>query len=212
MNRLGRLGLEPAQRYEHQLPGALIHTDIKKLGAITVPGHRITGNRKIGGRRTTYTPDGRRIGDAGWEFVHVAIDDHTRLAYAEVLPNEQATTAVGFLERAVAFFASHGIRVERLLTDNGSAYRSGLHAVACRQLGIRHLTTRPYRPRTNGKAERFIQTLLRRWAYRRPYNSSADRTQALKPWLLHYNFTRPHGSLSHKPPGSRLTNPPRNNS
>jgi transposase InsO family protein len=188
----------------------LIHIDIKKLGRIhNGPGHRVTGRRRQ--RKTTYTSDGRRIGDAGWEFVHVAIDDHTRLAYAEVLPNEQATTAVGFLERAVAFFASHGIRVERLLTDNGSAYRSGLHAVACRQLGIRHLTTRPYRPRTNGKAERFIQTLLRRWAYRRPYNSSADRTQALKPWLLHYNFTRPHGSLSHKPPGSRLTNPPRNN-
>jgi transposase InsO family protein len=201
---------EPPNRYERERAGELIHIDIKKLGRIhNGPGHRVTGRRR--NQRNTYTPDGRRIGDAGWEFVHVAIDDYTRLAYAEVLPNEQATTAVGFLERAVAFFESHGIRVERLMTDNGAAYRSGLHAVACRQLGIRHLTTQPYRPRTNGKAERFIQTLLRRWAYRRPYNSSADRTQALKPWLLHYNFTRPHGSLSHKPPGSRLTNPPRNN-
>jgi transposase InsO family protein len=201
---------EPPNRYERSRPGELIHFDIKKLGRIhNGPGHRITGSRR-NQRATTYTADGRRIGDAGWEFVHVAVDDHTRLAYAEVLPDEKASTAVGFLRRSIAFFASHGITVERVMSDNGACYRSTLHATACRELGIRHLTTQPYRPRTNGKAERLIQTLLRRWAYRRPYNSSAERTAALQPWLLHYNYTRPHGSLSHKPPGSRLTNPPRN--
>jgi len=127
-----------------------------------------------------------------------------------VLPDEKADTAVGFLKRAVAFYARHGITIQRVMTDNGSAYRSHRHAIACRQLGIRHLTTQPYRPRTNGKAERFIQTLTRRWAYGRAYTTSNDRTAALEAWLLHYNFTRPHGSLSHKPPGSRLTNVPGN--
>jgi transposase InsO family protein len=201
---------EPPNRYEREQPGELVHFDVKKLGRIhNGPGHRVTGSRR-NQRATTYTADGRRIGDAGWEFVHVAVDDHTRLAYAEVLADEKASTAVGFLRRAIAFFAAHGITVERVMSDNGACYRSTIHAVACRALGIRHLTTQPYRPRTNGKAERFIQTLLRRWAYRRPYNSSAERTTALKPWLLHYNFTRPHGSLSHKPPGSRLTNATRN--
>lgn len=202
---------EPVNRYERSSPGELVHIDVKKLGRITNgPGHRITGSRK-NNRRTTYTPDGRRIGDAGWEFVHVCVDDFSRLAYAEVLADEKAATAIEFLKRAVAFYAQHGITIKRLMTDNGSAYRSHAHAHACRQLGIRHLTTQPYRPRTNGKAERFIQTLTRRWAHGRIYNSSAQRTAALNPWLLHYNFTRPHGSLSHKPPGSRLTNPPRNN-
>jgi transposase InsO family protein len=199
---------EPPNRYERRHPGELIHIDIKKLGRILRPGHRVTGRRSQ--RRRTYTPDGRRIGDAGWEFVHVCVDDHSRLAYAEVLADEKAVTAVGFLQRAVAFYESHGITTQRLMTDNGSAYRSHAHAIACRELGIRHLTTQPYRPRTNGKAERFIQTLTRRWAYGRTYTTSAERTAALDPWLLHYNFTRPHGSLSHKPPGSRLTNPPRN--
>jgi transposase InsO family protein len=200
---------EPLNRYERAAPGELIHIDIKKLGRILKPGHRVTGKRTS--TRTTYTPDGRRIGDAGWEFVHVCIDDHSRLAYAEVLSDEKAATAVGFLQRAVAFYASHNITVQRLMTDNGAAYRSHAHAIACRQLGIRHLTTQPYRPRTNGKAERFIQTLTRRWAYGRTYATSAERAAALPAWLLHYNFTRPHGSLSHKPPGSRLTNLPRNN-
>jgi transposase InsO family protein len=206
MNRLGRLGLEPAQRYEHQLPGALIHTDIKKLGAITVPGHRITGNRKIGGRRTTYTPDGRRIGDAGWEFVHIAIDDATRLAYAEVLPDEKATTTVAFLRRAVAFYARHGIEVQRLLTDNGASYRSTIHAIACRTLGIRHLRTRPYRPQTNGKAERFIRTMLDGWAYGAIYRSSRERTAALDGWLYHYNHHRRHQAIGRQPPITRLNN------
>jgi transposase InsO family protein len=192
---------EPANRYERRHPGELVHIDIKKLGRITVPGHRVLGRGP-----------GRHAGKgrSGWEFVHVCIDDHSRLAYAEVLPDEKAETAIGFLQRAVAFYTTHGITVQRLMTDNGSAYRSRAHAITCAQLGIRHLTTQPYRPRTNGKAERFIQTLIRRWAYGRTYNTSTQRTAALPDWLLHYNFTRPHGSLSHKPPGFRLTNLPRN--
>jgi transposase InsO family protein len=201
---------EPVNRYERSAPGELIHIDVKKLGRITNgPGHRVTGSRK-NQRRTTYTPDGRRIGDAGWEFVHVCVDDFSRLAYVEVHSDEKAATAVEFLKRAVAFYASHNITVQRVMTDNGSAYRSHLHRIACHQLGIRHLRTQPYRPRTNGKAERFIQTLTRRWAHGRPYHSSHERTAALRPWLEHYNYTRPHGSLSHKPPGSRLTNAPGN--
>ena len=178
MGKLGRLGLEAAQRYERARPGELIHIDVKKLGRLTVPGHRVTGNRRQRARRTTYTPDGRRIGDAGWEFCHVAIDDATRLAYAEVLDNEKAITVVGFLRRAVDFFARHGITVERLLTDNGAGYRSAIHAIACRTMGIRHLRTRPYRPQTNGKAERFIRTLLGGWAYGALYASSTERTAA----------------------------------
>jgi transposase InsO family protein len=203
---------EPVNRYEHPAPGELIHVDVKKLGRIVRPGHRVTGDRRTQNtQRNTYTPDGRRIGDAGWEYVHVCVDDYSRLAYAEVLADEKAVTAVAFLRRAVAFYGRHGISVKRLMTDNGSAYVSFAHAAACRELGIRHIRTRPYRPRTNGKAERFIQTLIRRWAYRRTYQTSAERTHALDAWLDHYNFTRPHGSLSHKPPGSRLTNLPRNN-
>jgi transposase InsO family protein len=199
---------EPPNRYERRRPGEMIHVDVKKLGRILKPGHRVTGKRI--NARNTYTPDGRRIGDAGWESVHVCVDDHSRLAYAEVLTDEKALTAAGFLRRAVAFFASHGIKVERVMTDNGSPYRSQLHADVCRELGLRHMRTRPYRPRTNGKAERFIQTLLREWAYGRVFQTSAHRRSALEPWLLHYNFTRPHGALSHKPPGSRLTNLPGN--
>jgi len=199
---------EPPNRYERRRPGELIHVDVKKLGRILRPGHRVTGKRSQ--TKNTYTPDGRRIGDAGWEFVHVAIDDHSRLAFAEVLGDEKATTATGFLQRAVEFFAGYGITVERVMTDNGSPYRSHLHAHICRQLGLRHLRTQPYRPRTNGKAERFIQTLLREWAYGQLFQTSRHRTSALEPWLLHYNFTRTHGALSHKPPGSRLTNQPRN--
>jgi transposase InsO family protein len=199
---------EPPNRYERRRAGELVHIDVKKLGRILKPGHRVTGRRT--NARHTYTADGRRIGDAGWEFVHVAIDDHSRLAYAEVLDDEQAATASGFLERAVQFYASYGITVERVMTDNGSAYRSNLHAQLCHQLGIRHLRTRPYRPRTNGKAERFIQTLLREWAYAQLFQTSQQRTATLQHWLLHYNFTRTHGALGHKPPGSRLTNLPRN--
>lgn len=212
MGKLGRLGLEPAQRYERKRPGELIHIDVKKLGRIVGgPGKRITG--RAGSRRGPTKTDaaGVRRGVIGWECLHVAIDDYSRLAYAEVLDDEKATTAIAFLRRAVAFFAGHNITVERVMTDNGSAYVSGAHRIACAQLGIRHLRTRPYRPRTNGKAERLIQTMLRRWAYRRPYRSSAERTAALRPWLNHYNFIRPHGSIGKRPPGSRLTKPPRNN-
>ena len=206
MGKLGRLGLEAAQRYERARPGELIHIDVKKLGRLTVPGHRVTGNRRQRARRTTYTPDGRRIGDAGWEFCHVAIDDATRLAYAEVLDNEKAITVVGFLRRAVDFFARHGITVERLLTDNGAGYRSAIHAIACRTMGIRHLRTRPYRPQTNGKAERFIRTLLGGWAYGALYASSTERTAALDGWLWHYNHRRRHSALGHQPPITRLDN------
>jgi transposase InsO family protein len=199
---------EPPNRYERRTPGELIHIDVKKLGRIVKPGHRVTGKRTA--TKNTYTPDGRRTGDAGWEFVHVCIDDHSRLAYAEVLTDQKATTATGFLQRAIGFFAGYGITVERVMTDNGSPYRSHLHAQVCRQLGLRHLRTQPYRPRTNGKAERFIQTMLREWAYGQVFQTSAHRNAALQPWLIHYNFTRPHGALSHKPPGTRLTNLPRN--
>ena len=174
---------EPPNRYERKAPGELIHIDIKKLGRIqNGPGHRVTGDRRNQRRKTA--PDGRRVGTAGWEFVHVAVDDYSRLAYVEVLDNEQAATAVGFLQRAVAFYTSHGITVQRVMTDNGAAYISHAHRHACKQLQIRHLRTRPYRPRTNGKAERFIQTLTRRWAYGRTYTSSTERTGALDAWLV----------------------------
>ena len=206
MGRLGRLGLEPAARYERARPGELVHIDVKKLGRIIVPGHRITGNRRQSARRTTYTPDGRRVGDAGWEFVHIAIDDCTRLAYAEVLPDEKATTAIAFLRRAVGFFERHAITVQQLLTDNGSAYRSAIHAIACRALGVHHLRTRPRRPQTNGKAERFIRTMLAGWAYGALYRNSQERTQALDGWLWHYNHRRRHSALGHHPPITRVTN------
>ena len=189
---------EPPNRYERARPGELIHVDVKKLGRILRPGHRVTGNRRS---RTT---DARGYGVAGWEFVHVCVDDATRLAYAEVLGDEKATTAVAFLRRATRFFYRHGVTVERVLTDNGSAYRSAIHAIACRALGIRHLRTRPRRPQTNGKAERFIRTMLGGWAYGAIYRSSAERTAALEGWLWRYNFRRPHGSLSRKTPAARL--------
>ena len=193
--------LEPPNRYEPQRPGELGHLDIKKLGRIAGAGHRMTGRRASQHKERR---GNRRVGAVGWEFVHVAVEDATRLAYAEVLPNEQGPTAAGFLQRAIAWFASLEITVERILTDNGACYRSPGHATACRQLGIRHHFTRPYRPRTNGKAERFIQTLTNRWAYRAIYGTSAERTAALPGWLTHYNYTRRHGSLNHKPPGARL--------
>jgi transposase InsO family protein len=198
---------EPPNRYERSRPGELVHVDVKRLGRIGPhgAGHRVTGRRL---RRNPTRTDGagvRRL-QVGWEFVHIAIDDHSRLAYAEVLADERATTAVGFLRRAVSFFASHGISVRRVMTDNGSPYVSAVHASACRELGLRHLRTRPYRPRTNGKAERFIQTMLREWAYARLYGTSAERIRALPIWLDRYNWRRPHGSLGHRPPRSRLTN------
>jgi transposase InsO family protein len=204
MGRLGRLGLEPAERYERARPGELIHIDVKKLGRIQVPGHAVTGNRSQRARRTRVGNQGRYLGTAGWDYVHVAVDDCTRLAYAEVLPDEKAATAIAFLRRAVAFFKRHGITVERLLTDNGSAYRATIHAIACRTLGIRHLRTRPYRPQTNGKAERFIRTLLDGWAYAALYRNSTERTNALDGWLWHYNHQRRHSALGHKPPIARL--------
>jgi transposase InsO family protein len=209
---LARIGLgklsrleppEPPNRYERARPGELIHVDVKKLGRIGArgAGHRVTGAKG----------PGRRSRGAGWEFVHVCVDDATRLAYVEVLADEKAMTAIGFLRRALAFFARHGITVERVMTDNGSAYVSGAHALACRLLGLRHLRTRPYRPRTNGKAERLIRTLIGGWAYGAIYGSSRERTAALDGWLWTYNHRRPHGSLRHKPPIARLNelnNPP----
>jgi transposase InsO family protein len=204
LGKLGRLGLEPARRYERERPGELVHLDVKLLGLI----ERGAGKRFVGRtQRSLRVTDalGARRGTAGWDYVHVAVDDCTRLAYAEVLGDERANTAVAFLGRAVAFFKRHGINVERVLTDNGSAYRSTVHAIACRALGIRHLRTRPYRPQTNGKAERFIRTLLGGWAYGAIYRSSSERTTALDGWLWHYNHQRRHSALGHKPPIARLT-------
>jgi transposase InsO family protein len=205
MGKLGRLGLEPAVRYERARPGELIHIDVKKLGRIQGGA----GKRVRDGLKAHYTPTatdkaGVRRNTVGWEYVHIAIDDATRLAYVEVLPDEKAVTAVGFLRRTIKHFNCYGITVERLLTDNGSPYRSAVHAIACRALGIRHLRTRPYRPQTNGKAERFIRTLLGGWAYGAIYASSAERTAALAGWIDFYNRRRPHGALSHKPPIARL--------
>jgi transposase InsO family protein len=203
MGKLGRIGLEPAQRYERARPGELIHIDVKKLGRIQGgAGHRVTGTRR--GNPTKTNAAGKRERQVRWEYVHIAIDDATRLAYVEVLGDEKAVTAVGFLRRAIKHFASYGITVERLLTDNGSPYRSTVHAIACRALGIRHLRTRPYRPQTNGKAERFIRTLLGGWAYGAIYRDSTERNAALPGWIDFYNRRRPHGALSHKPPIARL--------
>ncbi len=182
---------EPVVRYERERPGELVHLDIKKLGRFKQPGHRVTGNR-------TGQSSGRGI---GWEYVHVAIDDATRLAYAEVLADEKAPTAASFLARAAEYFADHGIlRIERVMTDNGACYRSRLFRAGVLQLGARHIFTRPYRPQTNGKAERFIQTLFREWAYRRPYQTSGHRRRALAGFLRRYNYRRGHGSLSDEPP------------
>jgi transposase InsO family protein len=205
MGRLGRLGLEPAQRYERERPGELVHVDVKKLGRIQGGA----GKRVRDGLRKHYQPtftdlEGKRRKTVGWEYVHVAVDDATRLAYVEVLADEKATTAVAFLRRALEFFAAHGIRVERVMTDNGGAYRSTVHGLACRALGLRHLRTRAYRPQTNGKAERFIRTMLAGWAYGAIYRDSRERSAALSGWLAHYNYRRPHGALSHQPPAGRL--------
>ena len=184
---------QPVVRYQREKPGELIHLDIKKLGRIGRVGHRIHGDRST------------RARGAGWEFVHVAVDDASRLAYVEVLANELATTTAGFLRRVLIFFRQHGIRkIERVMTDNGSAYRSHRFAALCQARALRHLRTRPYRPCTNGKAERFIQTLLREWAYKRPYPTSKRRIAALAGWLRYYNHRRPHGALNGHSPLSRV--------
>jgi transposase InsO family protein/transposase-like protein len=207
MGRLGRLGLEPAERYERERPGELIHIDVKKLGRIERgAGKRVTGGINRNGRRRRTDADGVRRLVTGWDYVHVAIDDASRLAYAEVLPDEKASTAIAFLGRALQFYARHGITVERVMTDNGSAYRSAIHGLACRALGVRHLRTRAYRPQTNGKAERLIRTMLAGWAYGAIYGSSRERTAALDGWLYTYNHHRPHRSIGRQPPITRLNN------
>jgi transposase InsO family protein len=195
---LGRLAaLEPRPpviRYQRAGPGELLHIDTKKLGRIDGVGHRITGDR-TGPRR-----------HSGWEILHVAIDDAARLAYSEILPDERKASAIAFLDRALSWFGRHGVAVERVMTDNGSAYRSHDFRRACTDARLRHLRTRPYTPRTNGKAERFIQTALREWAYARPYASSSERSQAIDPWLHHYNHHRPHAGINALTPAARLNN------
>jgi len=206
LGKLSRLEPEePPRRYERQRPGELIHIDVKKLGRIeSGPGHRVTGRQGMRRGSRKADSDGVRRRRAGYECVHVCVDDATRMAYVEVLPDEKAPTAIGFLRRAVAFYRSHGVVVEAVMTDNGSAYRSAVHALACRRLRIKHRRTRPYRPQTNGKAERFIRTLLREWAYAAVYGSSPDRAAALSGWVERYNFRRRHGALGHQPPNKRL--------
>jgi transposase InsO family protein len=204
MGRLGRIGLEQPVRYEYSRPGELIHLDVKKLGRIHGgAGKRVTGGIKRNPGTYHTDTEGVERKTVGWEYVHIAVDDYSRLAYAEVLPDEKAATAIGFLRRAVSYYHRYGIQIERILTDNGSCYRSARHALACRTLRIRHTRTRPYRPRTNGKAERFIRTLLNGWAYGAIYGSSHERTQALDGWLCHYNHRRRHTALGHQPPVSR---------
>jgi transposase len=207
MGKLGRLGMEPAVRYQRERPGELIHIDVKKLGRI----QRGAGKRVRDGRKAHYNPTrtdaaGVRRNTVGGDAVHIAIDDATRLAYVEVLADEKALTAVGFLRRAIKHFKRYGITVERVITDNGSPYRSTAHAIACHALGIRHLRTRPYRPQTNGKAERFIRTMLNGWAYGAIYGSTAERTTALDGWLFHYNHRRQHQALGRQTPITRLNN------
>ena len=195
---LGKLSaLEPPipdNRYQRVRPGELVHVDTKKLGRFFRPGHRVTGTRE-----TSHILRGHK----GWEFLHIAIDDRTRLAYAELLSDETSATAAGFLRRAAKFFSRHGIRIERVMSDNGVSYKSAF-TEAVVALGAKHKRTKPYTPRTNGKAERFIQTLLRLWAYVRPYNSSDERAAALEPWMRWYNRDRPHGSLSNMTPIATL--------
>ena len=196
LNRLSALEpAEPVRRYERAAPGEILHIDIKKLGKFNRIGHRITGERT--GQSNTR--------GVGWEYVHLAIDDHSRLAYSEILPDETRASCLRFLFNALRFFRSLGVKVERIMTDNGSSFRSHRYAKALRRLRIKHLRTRPYTPRTNGKAERFVQTSLREWAYARAYNTSDERAAELPFWLHRYNWHRPHGSLKSKPPISRLT-------
>jgi len=195
LNRLAMLQPKPAViRYERQRPGELIHIDIKTLGRIARPSHRVTGNRRDS------------VEGIGWEHLHVAIDDCSRLAYTEVLDGLGREHATAFIERALDWFGRLGVTIERVMTDNGSAYRSKLFAQSLERAGIRHIRTKPYTPRTNGKAERFIQTSLREWAYARPYFSSAQRNQAIGPWTDAYNLTRPHSALGGIPPFQRLNN------
>ena len=199
---LARLGLSslkaldpvaPAVRYERQAPGELLHIDTKKLGRIVRPSHRVTGDRRDS------------VDGAGWEFAHVAIDDHSRVGFVQMHADERKDSAVNFLLSAVAHYEALGVKIERLLTDNGPAYRSQLFAKTCQALGIKHTFTKPYRPQTNGKAERFIQTCLREWAYGRVWVNSAERTAWLPAFLSYYNARRPHSALGHKPPASRLS-------
>ncbi|AMX95564.1 MULTISPECIES: IS481 family transposase [Mesorhizobium] len=184
---------EPVRRYEREHPGEMIHIDIKKLGRFSQVGHRITGDPQKGKSR-----------GAGWEFVHVCIDDASRIAFSQILPDEKKECAIAFLKAAVAYYASLGVTIARVMTDNGSCYRSKAFAKACRDLGLKHVTTRPYTPKTNGKAERFIQTALREWAYAIAYPTSDHRAAELPVWLHRYNWHRPHGSLKSKTPISRL--------
>ena len=196
LRRLRHLDPKPeVRRYEYPRAGQLLHLDTKKLGRIKGIGHRIHGDRST------------RVEGIGWEFVHVCIDDHSRVSYVEVLPDERQESVADFFRRAVGWYRRRGIRIERVLTDNGSGYRSKRFAALCTELGIRHLFTRAYTPRTNGKAERFVQTLLREWAYTRPYRTSNQRRRRLPDWLEHYNCRRPHTALGYRPPISRLRRP-----
>jgi transposase InsO family protein len=188
----------PILRYEHTAPGELLHIDTKKLGRIERPGHRVTGNRRDS------------VEGAGWEFLFVAVDDHARLAYTAMHPDERRQTAVQFLRDAVGYYGKLGVTVKRLLTDNGSAFRSKLFGQACIELGIQHKFTRAYRPQTNGKAERFIQSALREWAYGWTYRHSEQRTIALASWQHHYNWHRPHKGIGGVAPISRLPSPRKN--
>jgi len=193
LNRLKALEpAEPVRRYERDCPGELLHIDIKKLGRFAKAGHRVTGDRRTRSR------------DSGWEFVHVGIDDASRVAYVEIKPDERKQSAIAFLIAAVAYYRSLGIRIERVMTDNGSCYRSKAFRRACKRLGLKHIFTKPYTPRTNGKAERFIQTALREWAYAKAYEHSGQRADELPYWLHRYNWHRPHGSLNANTPISRL--------
>ena len=195
LNKLSALEpVEPVRRYEREHPGELIHIDIKKLGKFNRIGHRITGD-----------PSGpNRSRGAGWEYVHVCIDDASRVAFSRVMKDERKESAVAFLEAAVAYYASLGVKVERVMTDNGSCYLSRTFGQTCKKLGLKHIRTKPYTPKTNGQAERFIQTSLREWAYARAYNTSDERTAELPQWLHRYNWHRPHGSIGTRPPISRL--------
>jgi transposase InsO family protein len=193
LNRLPRLGTTPpVVRYEHPRPGDLLHLDTKKLGRIARIGHRINADRRT------------RVRGIGWEYLHVCIDDHSRVGTAEMYANEHGITAAAFLERAVAYYATFGVRIRRVMTDNGSCYLSKAFQQACARLRLRHLRTRPYTPRTNGKAERFIQSAMREWAYAHAYRRSAERTATLPLWLHRYNWHRPHHSIGLNPPISRL--------
>jgi transposase InsO family protein len=199
LNKLSSLEpAEPIRRYERQHPGELIHIDIKKLGKFNRIGHRVTGDRRGSSNLRS------RNQGPGWEYVHVCIDDASRIAFSQVMQNEKKGSAVAFLKAAVAYYASLGVRVERVMTDNGSCYKSFAFQKACRRLGLKHIRTKPYTPKTNGKAERFIQTSLREWAYAQAYNTSEERADELPRWLHRYNWHRPHGSIGSKPPISRL--------